>query len=103
MRGRFPRVWIPPTELRDQRDLPRTRMAFAQHRIRLKNRIHATFAKYALATPDVTDVFGATGREALSELTGQLPQHTRFAVEALLEQLELVDEQIFQFETRMQD
>jgi len=100
--GTLPTVWIPPAELRDQRDLPHTRMVLAQQRIRLKNRIHATLAKYALATPDVTDLFGCAGREALAELVVQLPPHTRFATETLLEQLELVEEQVFQFETRMQ-
>jgi transposase len=100
--GTLPTVWIPPAELRDQRDLPRTRMVLAQHRVRLKNRIHATLAKYALAAPDVTDLFGCAGRETLAELVVQLPPHTQFATYALLEQLELIEEQIFQFETRMQ-
>lgn len=71
--GTLPTVWIPPAKLRDQRDLPRTRMVLAQQRIRLKNRIHATLAKYALVTPDVTDLFGCAGREALAELVVQLP------------------------------
>ena len=46
--GTLPTVWIPPGELRDQRDLPRTRMVLVRERTRLKNRIHATLAKYAL-------------------------------------------------------
>lgn len=101
--GTLPTVWIPPAELRDQRDLPRTRMVLTQHRIRLKNRIHATLAKYALAAPDVTDLFGCTGRAALAELVVKLPSHTQFATHVLLEQLDLVDEQIFQFETRIHE
>ncbi len=99
--GTLPTVWIPPAELRDQRDLPRTRMMLAQQRIRLKNRIHATLAKYALAAPDVTDLFGRAGREALTTLVVQLPPQTRFATDTLLAQLDLVEEQIGQFETRM--
>jgi transposase len=46
--GTLPTVWIPPGELRDQRDLPRTRMVLVRQRTQLKNRIHATLAKYAL-------------------------------------------------------
>ena len=46
--GTLPTVWIPPGELRDQRDLPRTRMVLVRPRTQLKNRIHATLAKYAL-------------------------------------------------------
>jgi transposase len=49
--GTLPTVWIPPGELRDQRDLPRTRMVLVRQRTRLKNRIHATLAKYALHDP----------------------------------------------------
>ena len=100
--GTLPTVWIPPAALRDKRDLPRTRMVFAQQRVRLKNRIHATLAKYALTVPDVADLFGCAGREAFAQILTKLPPHTRFATEALLEQLELVEEQIFQFETHMQ-
>src|SRR6266705_6010244 len=36
--GTLPTVWIPPADLRDQRELPRTRMVLAQERTRLKNR-----------------------------------------------------------------
>ena len=43
--GTLPTVWIASGELRDQRELPRTRMAFSRTRTRLKNRIHATLAK----------------------------------------------------------
>src|SRR5437763_7482765 len=44
----LPTVWIPPGELRDQRDLPRTRMVLVRQRTPLKNRIHAILARYAL-------------------------------------------------------
>jgi len=40
--GTLPTVWIPPRQLPDQRELPRTRMVFSRMRTRLKNRIHAT-------------------------------------------------------------
>jgi transposase len=101
--GTLPTVWIPPAAVRDQRDLPRTRMILAQQRVRLKNRIHATLAKYALTAPDVTDLFGRTGRAALDELVRQLPTHSRFATELLLAQNDVVDDQIAQFETRMRE
>ena len=52
--GTLPTVWIPPGVLRDQRDLPRTR---------LKNRIHATLAKYGLRLEGASDLFGRRGRE----------------------------------------
>jgi len=43
--GTLPTVWIPPGALRDQRDLPRTRMVLTRERTRLKNRIHATWPR----------------------------------------------------------
>jgi len=59
--GTLPTVWIPPGELRDQRELPRTRMALVRQRTQLKNRLHATLAKYALHDVEVTDLFGVRG------------------------------------------
>lgn len=99
--GTLPTVWIPPAELRDQRDLPRTRMVLSQHRVRLKNRIHATLAKYALTPPPDTDLFTHAGRASLAERVEHLPVHTRFSISTLLTQLDLVEAQIRAFEARM--
>ena len=41
--GTLPTVWIAPGEVRDERELPRTRMALCKIRVALKNRIHATW------------------------------------------------------------
>jgi len=99
--GTLPTVWIPPAEVRDQRDLPRTRMVLVRTRTRLKNRIHATLAKYALNITDVSDLFGTQGRVLLTDRLMQLPPHTRFATERLLEELAAIDTHIAQFEERM--
>jgi transposase len=74
--GTLPTVWIPPAEVRDQRDLPRTRMVLTRARTRLKNRIHATLAKYALSVSDVSDLFGQRDRALLTTQLVQLPPHT---------------------------
>lgn len=97
----LPTVWIPPAAVRDQRDLPRTRMVLVKTRTRLKNRIHATLAKYALTVTDVSDLFGKQGRVLLTGKLAQLPPHTRFATAQLLDQLAALDEHIAAFETRM--
>ena len=99
--GTLPTVWIPPAEVRDQRDLPRTRMVLVRTRTHLKNRIHATLAKYGLTVTAVSDVFGKQGRVLLADKIGLLPLHTRFATEHLLEHLDFVDEQVVSFEHRM--
>ena len=97
----LPTVWIPPGELRDQRDLPRTRMVLAKQRCRLKNRIHATLAKYALSVTGVSDAFGKAGQEIMKQQIERLPPHTRYATEQLLEQLGVIEEQVTSFEQRM--
>lgn len=101
--GVLPTVWIPPAELRDQRDLPRTRMLFTQERTKLKNRIQANLTKYRLELTGVSDTFGAKSVEKLSERISRLPVHTRYATERLLEQLRLVETQIEMFEKRTKE
>ena len=101
--GTLPAVWIPPGELRDQRDLPRTRMLLVRQRTQLKNRIHATLAKYALTVAEVSDLFGRQGRELLRQRVDELPPQTAFATRRVLEQVEALDRQVRLFEQRMQE
>ena len=86
--GTLPTVWIPPGELRDRRDLTRTRMYLVAMRSSLKNRLHGTLARYALTISGVSDLFGKKGRQLLAKQLPQLPQETRFATECQLVQLE---------------
>jgi len=99
--GTLPTVWIPPAEIRDLRDLPRTRMALTRERGRLKNRIHATLAKYGITIEGATDAFGKRGREEVERKLTLLPPHSRFSVERFLEQLDAVQDEIERFESRM--
>jgi transposase len=99
--GTLPTVWIPPGELRDQRDLPRTRMVLVRQRTQLKNRIHATLAKYALHDFAVTDLFGVHGRALLRQRLELLPPHTAYATQHLLEQVDALTRQIEGFEHRI--
>lgn len=101
--GTLPTVWVPPGELRDQRELFRTRMVLTQQRTRLKNRIHATLAKYALRIEDSSDAFNKKGRQELGGCLRELPAHTQYAVEHMLEQLDSVQDQIRMFEERMHE
>ncbi len=99
--GTLPTVWIPPAEIRDLRDLPRTRMVLTRQRSRLKNRIHATLAKYGITIEGASDAFGKRGMQELEAKLALLPPHSRFCVERLLEQLESVQVQIELLEGRM--
>lgn len=99
--GTLPTVWIPPAELRDCRDLPRTRMVLVHQRTQLKNRIHATLAKYALTITEVDDLFGKQGREVLRQRLTQLPPQTMFTTTRVLEQIDTLDRQIRLLEQQM--
>jgi len=93
-KGTLPGVWIPPGELRDQRELPRMRMALVRMRTTLKNRIQATLAKYAIEIDEASDVFGKRGREVLGQRLAELPPQTRLSVEMELALLDQVEDQI---------
>lgn len=101
--GTLPTVWIPPGEVRDMRELPRLRMCFVQERTRLKNRVHATLSKYGLRVEGVSDLFGKGGMELLRSSIIELPEHTRFSIERVLEQLQQVNEHIEAIEERMKE
>src|SRR5437870_1185793 len=101
--GTLPTVWIPPAELRDQRELTRTRLVLVAQRTRLKNRLQSTLAKYGLAVRDCSDAFGTVARSQWPELLAQLPEQTQWVSQQLLKQLDLLEEQIGQCEKRLTD
>jgi len=99
--GTLPTVWIPPRDLRDARELPRTRMVLVRQRTKLKNRIHANLAKYGLKTDGVTDLFGVRGRRILGQCLEELPEQTRYATQSLLDELDHLHARIGELEERM--
>ena len=103
--GTLPTVWIPPAQVRDKRELPRTRMVFAVGRTKLKNRIHSVIDKYGLQNEfeDISDIFGTTGRKLIARILDQLPSHTRYTTELLLEQLDQTEQKIKAIEVRMKE
>jgi transposase len=88
--GTLPTVWIAPGDIRDKRELPRTRMVFGRGRTRLKNRIHSVLDKYGLqdAFEDISDIFGSKGTRRLRRVMEQLPEQTYYTTALLLEHLE---------------
>ena len=58
-------------------------------RTALKNRIHATFAKYAIQFESESDLFGTRGLQEMSKRLPELPAETRLSVE---QELELLDD-----------
>jgi transposase len=99
--GTLPAVWIPPGELRDQRELARMRMFLVHIRTGLKNRIHATFAKYAITFQEVSDLFGVRGRNLIEKRLVELPPETRNSVKEQLKLLDQLQRQISEAEERI--
>jgi|SRR5579859_631599 len=85
--GTLPEVWIPPAELRDQREMLRWRMCLSRMRARVKNRIHGVLQRYNIDIA-VSDLFGDGGRVKLLARVGELPPYSG---QSLLDQLQMVD------------
>ncbi len=99
--GTFPEVWIPPGELRDQRELLRLRIFLVRLRTRVKNRIHGTVARYNVQVRGA-DLFGVEARLRLEARLPELPVHSREAVEQELATLDFLETQIESAEKRLE-
>ncbi len=99
--GTLPEVWIPPSVLRDQRELPRLRLTLGHTRTQLKNRIHAAFAKYGISFPEVNDLFGGKGRLLLEQRLPELPAETQRSVRTELALLDQVADHLTVVEGRI--
>lgn len=101
--GTLPTVWIAPGELRDRRELYRTRMFLKGETTRVKNRILSQFAKYNQSDVDATDRFGKKGRASLESRIASLPPHTQTVVSQLFGQLDSATAAITEIEAAMHE
>src|SRR3984893_4741435 len=99
--GPLPEVWIPPSELRDQRELLRLRIFLVRLRTRVKNRIHGTLARHNVEVPG-SDLFGVAARMHLGTRLPELPLHSREAVAQELATLDFLETQIESAEQRLE-
>jgi transposase len=99
--GTLPEVWIPPSELRDQRELLRLRIFLVRMRTRVKNRIHATLGRHNIQVPGA-DLFGVAARKQLGVRLPELPVHCREAVEQELATVDFLKLQIESAERRLE-
>jgi transposase len=99
--GTLPEVWIPPSELRDQRELLRLRIFLVRMRTRVKNRIQATLARHNVQVPGA-DLFGVAARLELGRRLPDLPVHCREAVEQELATVDFLKTQIESAEQRLE-
>jgi transposase len=98
--GTLPEVWIPPAQLRDQRELLRLRMFLVRQRTRLKNRMQGALARYNIQI-EVKDLFGVEGRRCLGMRLETLPEHTRRSIEVELVTMDFVEIQIEEVEKQL--
>jgi len=99
--GTLPEVWIPPVQLRDQRELLRLRIFLVHLRTRVKNRIHGTLARHNVQGPGA-DLFGVAARRLLGARMPELPEHSREAIEQELATLDFLETQIESAEQRLE-
>ncbi|HEX9155923.1 MAG TPA: IS110 family transposase [Nitrospira sp.] len=99
--GTLPEVWIPPGELRDQRELLRLRIFLVRMRTRVKNRIHGTLARFNIHVPG-SDIFTGSARLQLGARLPELPLHSREAVEQKLAIVDFLEIQIKSAEKRLE-
>lgn len=101
--GTLPIVWIPNRALRDERELPRTRMSLTKYRTSVKNRIHATLSKHAVHIEEESDIFGKKGLQALVQSLEGLPNESQRCVQEQLSLLLDLQGHINKLEKRMRE
>ncbi len=99
--GTLPESWIPPGELRDRRELLRTRMALRDLRSSLKHRIHAAIDRYGLQATGISDLFGVKGRVYIDVILDRLPCDTAAMIRLQLTSLDQLEVQIEEIEERI--
>lgn len=93
--GRLAEAWIAPPQLREMRELVRSRAKFVNLRSGLKAQVHAVLAKEGISVP-MSDLFGLAGQHLLD--TVPLAPAYRLRVESLRELIELINRQVAAFE-----
>ena len=90
--------YVPPDEIRELRDLVRTRKSLVEERTAEKNRVRAVLTR-TNNTYD-SELFGPTGREFLAELS--LSDTDRTIIEAHLSVIDEYDQQIERLEEKIE-
>jgi len=98
--GAYKRVYMPDTEVRDQRQLVRGRTDLVQTITGIKNRIHSVLA-YAGVPKESVNIFAAMRRAYLE--TVEVPEETREVLDALVEMLDVHNEVLKRMNERIGD
>ena len=93
--GRLAEGWVAPPQLRELRELVRSRDKLVHLRSGAKVQVHAVLAKAEVAVP-MTDLFGVGGQRLLDEV--ELGNAYRIRVESLRDLIEICDREIAMLE-----
>jgi len=91
--------YVPPKEVRELRDLTRTRKALIEDRTRIKNRVHAILARNGIM--DYPNPFTKKGREYLEKI--DLPEIDRKLLEINLSIIDKINEEIKEIDKIIQE
>jgi transposase len=91
--------YVPPKEVRELRDLTRTRKALIEDRNRLKNRVHAILSRNGII--DYPNPFTKKGREHLENL--DLPEIDREILNSYLSIIDRINEEIKKIDRIIQE
>src|SRR4051795_4264140 len=90
--GSLDSVWMPDERTRAMRRRLARRSQLVRARTRAKNEIHAILMRRLKGRPDVSDLFGKTGRQWLAEL--ELPVEERETLDSGLRQIDFLDQEV---------
>lgn len=90
--GLIPPVYVPPKDIRQQRNILRQRLWLVRLRTMLKNRIHQIVERNHVNTSAFSDLFGVSGRKFLDRLS--LPEPENKLLVQHLALLDYLNEQI---------
>jgi transposase len=104
--NRLPQVWIPDVQIRDDRELVRTRLELVEKQTRLKSQIQMLLKRQGLEKPSDCQGGWTVRRrrwlEALTEADG-MGSGARAALSSLLRQLEFMEAEIARIEKPIQE
>jgi len=95
LRDLVPAIWLPPIEVREDRERARFRLHLVKHRGMLKQRVHSTLMTFGIRVPE-SDLFGLAGRNRLAGLLAglELPEPWAGNVAASLRLIDTLDADI---------
>lgn len=99
--GLIPPVYVPPKDIRMQRNILRQRLWLVKLRTMLKNRIHQIVERNHVETSCFSDLFGVSGRKFLDCLTLSEPENKLLSQHLAL--LDHVNEQVKETETWIEE